>query len=1370
MKQFKKVLASALALAMVVTAIPTADAQAAAKAPKLNNTKKILYVGQSYTLKVNNLPANWKKCTYTWSTSNKSIATIKKGKYGQAASVKAVKAGKTTITTKMTYPQTAAQKKAKKKTVKTFKCAVTVKNPTLTVKASATTLAVGKTTKLSVSKAPSNAKVAFSSSDKTVATVSSNGTVKAVAPGKAVITVTSTVGTKKLTKKVTITVAGEEGITATLTNPLSSEYPNTVLVNQQAVIKVQVVESGKPVAGRTLVATLTNKNDVQHPNNSKYDFAGNNSTAVTDANGIATFVIGNTTAGVKASTPQYASINFKVQDAVNSKTVEGSVDFATVTTNDIVNLNNWKLTDDIPNLVPGVNYVARTNKGVAKTVSMDEPGEIFNPASVTAKDEFVESQQVSSADKDEHKVGFRGGYPVITLPDSASDLSTASKKVEEINHKSEAYHTYANDSYYYTLKEKPSKLTYATINFDNVTISKYTSLVVETFKSEADAKAATTVPSVNSLDKKEYKGELAQSSFAYQVPLDQGYEGEGLCVKVTLKSEGQVDTAKNAGYNVKNITYVYRTNTTVKGAEYPLKGATIEWAIVDTPMTAEEDIFTNNDGDRTTTTIGDATITVPAKGKITKKVPAFPYTGTAVLTVYDANGKVVNYYACATKNTADIPTGDRYGANPKYVNNTNDIYKGASCYEISVDELRDKVGEIVSQDANGVWVDSKKSGRTTLEGTIKVDGKDLKLDAETNTVYTSIQWNPIPKQEVTTSEAFVALLGQKIEVIAQLVDKNGNAVTLPNKGIKFKENGDEVTGTVIEGTVTNVANAKASIIQLDKNTDSKGQAKLILKASDVTEITNITAVAESAEYDVVLKVADKTVTQADLYWVDADLAFVNEVGATAITTTTTKTNEVVPESLTQPKVGETWEYGVKTVGTVLAKADGYIGALAGKTINIANLGITMAKTTDSVGTVETNTGVNGMVKATSTKAATTKIVSAIDSKTLTDKVTVDAGVFAGVGAPTIKKKLTLNVKWKNDGMSAEVVTPVGTRILGNSTVVYVKVADAYGNPAPTGTKVTFKDDDTSATLTGQDSEGKVETTTTADGIAKVTLNKGTSPRTTVVATVDGITDNVFTQTYTWITAADIARDLKIDDNLNDTTQKYQTVFNKDAKTITMKFTEEILESSVVKEEFTVTYDPATGDDVVYEVSEATVDGDTITLKLADVPASVGMNDGFEVAIKPATVKGIDYLVTSIDGVMLHASETTITFKADSSDKLANKPQQTGYSQAKSDLDIAADAQSLVTALTTETAETDTAKIKNTITAGGTNSSAYAYTELTDDDNILVTDGEVVSLLATIAGKTATFKVEISNGTGTPVTKTFKVTVNETGTAYKVELQ
>lgn len=43
------------------------------------------------------------------------------------------------------------------------------------------------------------------------------------------------------------------------------------------------------------------------------------------------------------------------------------------------------------------------------------------------------------------------------------------------------YNTYANDSYYYELKEDPNKLTYVTLNFDKITLSKYTRLVVETF-------------------------------------------------------------------------------------------------------------------------------------------------------------------------------------------------------------------------------------------------------------------------------------------------------------------------------------------------------------------------------------------------------------------------------------------------------------------------------------------------------------------------------------------------------------------------------------------------------------------------------------------------------------------------------------------------------------------------------------------------------------------------------------------------------------------------------------------------------------------------------------------------------------------------
>ena len=190
---------------MVVTAVPTADAKAAAKAPKLNNTKKILYVGQSYTLKIGNLPANWKKCTYAWSASNKNV-TVKKGKYGQAASVKANKAGTATVTVKMTYPQTAAQKKAKKKTVKTFKCAVTVKNPSVKFTTTADRIEVGETAQFTAKATPSTAKVTYSSSDAAVATVDATGLVTAVANGTATIKATAKVGTKTVSASKTVEV------------------------------------------------------------------------------------------------------------------------------------------------------------------------------------------------------------------------------------------------------------------------------------------------------------------------------------------------------------------------------------------------------------------------------------------------------------------------------------------------------------------------------------------------------------------------------------------------------------------------------------------------------------------------------------------------------------------------------------------------------------------------------------------------------------------------------------------------------------------------------------------------------------------------------------------------------------------------------------------------------------------------------------------------------------------------------------------------------------------------------------------------------------------------------------------------------------
>ena len=120
----KKTLASTLALAMVVTAVPASTASAAkAKAPKLNRTTKTLYIndneiGSSYDFNISNKVA---KSTYKWTTSNKAVATVNSKGLTKAAT----KTGKATISCKITLPT---------KKTKTLKATVTVKENATEVK------------------------------------------------------------------------------------------------------------------------------------------------------------------------------------------------------------------------------------------------------------------------------------------------------------------------------------------------------------------------------------------------------------------------------------------------------------------------------------------------------------------------------------------------------------------------------------------------------------------------------------------------------------------------------------------------------------------------------------------------------------------------------------------------------------------------------------------------------------------------------------------------------------------------------------------------------------------------------------------------------------------------------------------------------------------------------------------------------------------------------------------------------------------------------------------------------------------------------------------------------------------------------------
>ena len=195
MKTFKKVLASTLAAAMVVTALPVTPANAAAT-PKLSTTKAAVYVGQSKTIKVTT-PKTWKSVKVKATTSKKSVATVKASK--KKVTVKAVKAGTAKVTVKVTG------KKGKKAVKKTLKATITVKNPTLSVSA-ANVVAIGATETVKTTVKPSKAKVSYKSSDATIATVDAKGVVTGVKTGDVTITVSAKSGKKTVSKDVKMTV------------------------------------------------------------------------------------------------------------------------------------------------------------------------------------------------------------------------------------------------------------------------------------------------------------------------------------------------------------------------------------------------------------------------------------------------------------------------------------------------------------------------------------------------------------------------------------------------------------------------------------------------------------------------------------------------------------------------------------------------------------------------------------------------------------------------------------------------------------------------------------------------------------------------------------------------------------------------------------------------------------------------------------------------------------------------------------------------------------------------------------------------------------------------------------------------------------
>lgn len=927
--------------------------------------------------------------------------------------------------------------------------------------------------------------------------------------------------------------------------------------------------------------------------------------ATTDANGIASFVIGNKKSVTSVTdTASVAEVKYTASVADNSvNPVSDVVAFAAVSYGNVQYLNGTDATKYAAT-VPGTNYSAVNPSGTGKATTKSVNG--------NANVDFVASQQVSSKGTTDHEVTF-SAVPSLVIPSGTTSTDITKTFTQPINEKSGKYGTYANVSKIVEVKTDVSKLDYATLYVKNIQISKYSEMVISAYPTQKDAENKTNViaNSTQSL-----AGEKEQTSFGYQIPKN----GSVKYIRVEIISKGQVNVNKNNGFELDKIDGMYKT-TTSGNVTNVIGGVNVTWT-ADKTVTYSED--------KNLTTANAASLGISQSGKTGYKyiyqVPTFPQTGNAVIREYDAKGTLKAYYAVPAVNMLDS-TGKVVNENDIFTNSAKTTLVSDKAFLITEEEAKNIVGT-VAQSGDVVKVNSETVGTTKLVGTVKIAGaNDANVAVENGKVYTSVAWAPIPKSGTTASDkkegAFVAIKGQTVKVNAQITDKNGNPVAQSGVNVKFSYGNTEITGVGTLGAT------KVKATYVPSQTDVHGKCELTLQASDVATLEDLSA-SVTGNYNVVLNIKDKTVDLADIYWVDAYLAYtpsaIDYADETGLTTEYTSNGAAIPTS--KPNAGETWEYGVLVKSTALSH-----GLLDGATATISGL---KTKYTVSGMTDVTVTSTTDGTAATvaSNKGGLTKLKAALDTSALNDNAvvtvtkagkTLDA-TFAGTGSVNIFDTLTIPVQWQAVGVTATWVNPYGTKSSSDRDV-YLKVVDNKGN-AIQGRDVKFEFGGASTT----------DVKTNGDGVATCTVTAGSANTSTIVtATVDGITET-FSTTINWT-------------NATEKLQPVQAVYEQGTPDkITLTFNKDIDAASVNAKEFTVT----TGaDDTLakYTVANAAVNGNKVVLTLSGNNVLAGKSAEFTVTVGTANVNSVKYNLLAEDGSALSSTDKAITFASDSDDEL-----------------------------------------------------------------------------------------------------------------------
>lgn len=998
-----------------------------------------IVAGQSAQIVASVQPANATDSTLKYTSSNTNVAAV-----NEVGAVTGINAGTAIITITSTNGKTAYV------TV----TVVEVKATEVKLDQTVAELTVTSTTSLKATVLPSDVKdktIVWSSEDTSIASVDQNGVVTGVNPGTTTIKALNE--KSGLFAECVVTVKSNsilaDGITAEVTNPyvdnVGTEYTNTVLVGDDMNVRVRVVKDGQPLGN----ANVNLKMERLYGNSSGY-FEIRQDYLTTDANGYANFAIGlkSTYSSVDAVSGRYQSYTLTATEVSSNQKVNITVKFGSIVLNGISVENNINpLYQDIE---PSDN------------ASPFDTG-IWTSHSVDGKkiEKYVSSQTVSSYE-DDHKVYFNA-EPELILPATSENAHLGDWEVKfptsAADGDSGSYSVYNTDSNMTTttvVEDVPAGLRYITLTFDKLNLSKYTAMYIDLYSEAGDSLFHKEVTNINNSD------------------VNQGiqitWQSDTNCrIVVSLVSQGQVEVS-NEGYVLSKISGPWATTNDELTTSYAIENS-VTWTDVTTDVIYETKEWSYAEAEEY---LPSDSVFLNSTYKYSYRIPVFPYTGDAVITVKDANDKVKAYYLYPTEN----PRGYDTNGNITYKNVNELAAPSSRIYAIlaTEEEVTQTVTGSLKTSGNQAVVDTERTGMTALMATVNVNGLEQSELNEQNggKMYTSVQWAPVPKK--TAEEIlpeFYAIEGQRVTVTAQLYDKNNNLKTTAGESIKFTYlDGDEeveitkasqeIGGTDATDTVT--------VISFMQSTNEKGQVIIELYGMGTDFVEGLTA--ESSDYNVGLSfeadvATDINLTKGNIYWVDLGTAFVDSavMSENPVRTSNFNTSIDMIQKSSASEVGKVWNVGYLPIARshkfdysktsdvsedVLKEYEEFI--------SVENVSIAYDKSGKGTLTHE-----NGVATITSTEIGNTEINGYIDVESMLPENVVfnfyneNGDIVSykniGQGTPNVDNTgLKLTMAWTLSGMQAEIITPNGTSVdIYTDTTVYVQVLDNYGNKVENAT-------------------------------------------------------------------------------------------------------------------------------------------------------------------------------------------------------------------------------------------------------------------------------------------------------------------------------